>query len=190
MQEAMDTFQYRQELHDRLFHTDIYTLSKPRRLVHLVLHQCKYSSRLYAAIKDSQGGEIKGVERIAIDGFIVAISMANVCNTMVFDSLKIEDLTPDDACDRAVRAVGHLAKVVEDIDHMVMNSPLVQISALVRELVVIYLNIAASQGMSPIAFMEEAEARLIDVEQKNIFFTKHSEEIHRLLSLRARGEKK
>ncbi|MDU8350571.1 hypothetical protein RYA05_01560 [Pseudomonas syringae pv. actinidiae] len=184
MRDALDAFQYRQELHDRLFHTDIYTLSKPRRLVHLVLHQCKYISRLYASIKDAQGSTFQGIERIATDGFIVAMSMANVCNTMMFESLKIEDLTPDAACDRAIRAVGQLAKVVEDIDHMVLNSPLTQISALVRELVVIYLNIAAFQGMDTHQFLDEAEKRLIDVEKKNIFFTRHAKEMDRLLSTR------
>lgn len=184
MRDALDAFQYRQELHDRLFHTDIYTLSKPRRLAHLVLHQCKYISRLYASIKDAQGSTFQGIERIATDGFIVAMSMANVCNTMMFESLKMEDLTPDAACDRAIRAVGQLAKVVEDIDHMVLNSPLTQISALVRELVVIYLNIAAFQGMDTHQFLDEAEKRLIDVEKKNIFFTRHAKEMDRLLSTR------
>lgn len=175
--------QYRQELHDRLFHTDIYTLSKPRRLVHLVLHQCKYVSRLYCTLHD-EPESISGpaIERACLDGFIVAMSMANVCNYKTHEHLSTEQMTPEVCLDKAIRIVGELAKVVEDIDHMVMDSPLTKISMMVGELMCIYVNLLrVAKGWELQVFLDAALARLIDVEKKNIFFTRHAKEIDRLM---------
>lgn len=186
--ERLDVLQYRQELHDRIFHTDIYTLTKPHRLQHLVLHQCKYIAKLYELVTfgDDNTHEVQlATEKVALDGFIVAMSMLNVCNKLLSKDLALEVWEPKVCVSKGLRAMGALAKIVEDIDHMVMDSPLTQIHAQTIILATAWMNIYCERGSSLDNFFQVVLARLVQVETYNMYYERHSIEIARLMSKRA-----
>lgn len=186
--QRLDVLQYRQELHDRIFHTDIYTLTKPHRLQHLVLHQCKYVAKLFELVTfgDDATHEVQlATEKVALDGFIVAMSMLNVCNKRMSDGLMLDVWEPKECVHRSLKAMGALAKTVEDIDHMAMDSPLVQIHAQVIVLATAWMNIYCERGSSLDNFFGVALARLVQVEKYNIHYERHEIEIARLMSKRA-----
>lgn len=186
--------QFRQELHDMLFHSDIYTLGKKERLVHLVLHHCKYVSELanylldpdvYASLKH---GPLKPrVQRLTIDGLIVSFSMLNTVNRQVSDHLSFREFESYAEASRlALRQIGLLAKTVENIDHLAQDNPLNGIIERVAVLIDIYWWIySETQGRSDDnkSVLQSMNERLIGVEKKNIFFTQRSANMSEQLKL-------
>lgn len=180
----MDNLQYRQELHDRIFHSDIYTLAKPERLKHLVLHQFKYISRIYGASRDvSRKENMTRIRKQSIDGFIVVLSMMNVCNSLVMDHLRFTSMKIEGCLDEGIRSVGQLAKIVEDMEHLASNSPTIKIREECLNLLNVFLNLLVISGLSLKLVPAQALDRLIEVEKQNIHFERHEAEILRLTQI-------
>lgn len=104
--------QWRQEEHDKLFHWDIYSLSKPARLRHLIFHMAKYQGKyLEAQYADNQ---VK-MREVVVDSFILLTSMANVLGYSIQDnSAKV----PGMSYNELVIETGRLCKTIEAWDHM------------------------------------------------------------------------
>lgn len=182
MRPLLDDLQYRQELHDRIFHSDIYTLAKPERLKHLVLHQCKYISRIYGAAQDlSFNDNLKLIRAQSIDGFIVVMSMMNVCNTLIMDHLRFTPMDVQECLDEGIRSMGQLAKIVEDIDHMASNSPLTMIRNECLNLLNVFLNLIVITGGAVETITTMALERLVQIEKFNAHYERHEVEIQRLM---------
>ena len=184
-----DSLQYRQEMHDRLFHSDIYNLAKPHRLTHLVLHQAKYVSRYHMALKDAdafrktysdktetttlpEGHITEAVRRLTIDGVIICLSTLNVCNRKMSDLLDkymIWDL--NECADQLIVSMGKMAKTVEDIDHMAQIRPLGTMVELTKVMTQAYINLwtfsSDRDGVNHL--LEACYHRLNEVERKHIF---------------------
>lgn len=184
MRPLIDDLQYRQELHDRIFHSDIYTLAKPERLKHLVLHQCKYISRIYGAAQDlTFNDNLKLIKAQSIDGFIVVMSMMNVCNALIMDHLRFTPMGVQECLDEGIKSMGQLAKVVEDIDHMASNSPLTMIRNECLNLLNVFLNLLVITGGTVETITTLALERLVQIEKYNAHYERHEVEIQRLMQV-------
>lgn len=110
--------QWRQEEHDRLFHSDIYALSKHHRLSHLVLHLAKYVGKDRKLAREEEFD--KRVTN-ALDALIVLMSIFN-CLNVVIDQIPADKHHPDGHggwdYDDTVINTGEMAKAVEAIDHL------------------------------------------------------------------------
>lgn len=182
MRPLIDDLQYRQELHDRIFHSDIYTLAKPERLKHLVLHQCKYISSIYGAAQDlTFNDNLQLIEAKSIDGFIVVMSMMNVCNALIMDYLRFTPMGVQECLSEGIRSMGQLAKIVEDIDHMASNSPMIMIRNECLNLLNVFLNLLVITGGTVETATTLALQRLVQIEKFNIHHDRHQAEIERLM---------
>lgn len=191
----LNRLQYRQELHDSVFHSDIYTLTKHHRLQHLVLHQCKYVSELYLMLTGEHYGELqqKGpqrerIARLCNDGLIICLSMFNVCGSLMSSQIENRRLMPTDAAELLLRSVGRMAKTIEDVDHMMQTKPLEEIMERAAVMAVAYMNIAELNFteynvFNLSAMLHQVDERLLSVEKKNIFFDKHIIEINRRMHI-------
>jgi hypothetical protein len=65
--------QKEQEIHDRIYHKDIITLSTHNRIKHLVFHLCKYTARFMSDDRDNFKNGL-------IDAFNIILSLANTLN--------------------------------------------------------------------------------------------------------------
>lgn len=185
LKKYIDTLQFRQELHDQTFHSDIYTLSKPRRLTHLVLHHCKYVSELFLLVTDEHYQELQAkgpqqgrIERLTVDGLIICLSMANICNKSMFEALEDRQYSRQDAAEVLLRHVGLMAKTVEDIDHMAQTNPLGDIMANSATMAMCYMSLYLHSNEAPSTrYLEgmfgQLEHRLLSGERKNIHFREH-----------------
>lgn len=182
-------FQFRQELHDRFFHQDIYTLEKGKRLQHLVLHHCKYLSKLYQALITGESmadlpSTKTTVEMTCTDGIIVALSMMNVCNVdasqAVWDEYQRSGLTPRQACEQLISLVGSMAKVIEDIDHLQTENPLSELGRLAAQVCCAYLMMRTRDSESLNELFIDIRDRLIYVERRSIFSEMHWHEMKAL----------
>jgi hypothetical protein len=186
---AFADLQYRQELHDRLFHTDIYTLNKHHRLVHLVLHQCKYVAHLHTTIREyGIVGELnihdnnrRRLEILVVDGFIVAFSMMNTCNYQFEEFMSSEGWDGDAPLNLLIRHVGILAKAIEDVDHMGQKNPLKTVIESVEVMMAAYYELWKQVGGDFRYLMKRIYDRLIEVEKKNIFYSYHEAEMKALI---------
>lgn len=181
----INKLQFRQELHDQTFHSDIYTLSKPRRLTHLVLHHCKYVSELFLMVTNEHYQELqeKGpqsgrIERLTVDGLIICLSMANICNQSLFNALEERQFSRQDAAEVLLRQVGLMAKTVEDIDHMAQTNPLGDIMANAAIMAMCYMSLYLHSNDAPCTrhlegMFGQLEHRLLSGERKNIHFREH-----------------
>jgi hypothetical protein len=66
--------QAKQDVHDSIYHRDVYLLVRPRRICHLVLHFSKYCGRLATNVRNNQTPS----GRTLADIFIICLSAANV----------------------------------------------------------------------------------------------------------------
>ncbi|MCY1279640.1 hypothetical protein D9M68_18090 [compost metagenome] len=186
---AIEQLQYRQELHDRLYHTDIYTLSKHHRLVHLILHQCKYVSQLHTVIKEYgiagdeniHHGNRRRAEILVVDGFIVSLSMLNCCNYQFEEFLGTEGWDELSPINLLIRHIGILSKTIEDVDHMGQTNPLYAIVDSVKIMMTAYYELWKQVGGDFRELVRRIYQRLIDVEKKNIFFEHHDAEMKSLI---------
>jgi hypothetical protein len=177
-----DEVQFRQELHDRLFHGDIYNLTKPHRLTHLVLHHCKYTSKIFTMYDNEvraltgnplfhNDEDAKGIiQGLAVDGMIVSLSMLNVANKL-YSGLKGHGAPwPFEVCaSLIIKHVGRLAKTVEDIDHMAQTNPIGEVVGVLQEMTHCYTDIFTHFGDSERDMIEKVYARLNFIEEKNIY---------------------
>jgi hypothetical protein len=192
---TLNRLQYRQELHDSVFHSDIYTLTKHHRLQHLVLHHCKYVAELHLMLTNEHyadlqqhGPQRNRIGRLAVDGLIICLSMFNVCGKLL--SAHIEPNHNDTlACSEILlHGVGRMAKTIEDVDHMMQTRPLEEIMERAALMAVSYMNIAVRNFPEYNVFnlnavMHQVEDRLLEVERKNIYFDKHIVEINRRMQI-------
>lgn len=185
---AFTIAQYRQELHDQVFHSDIYTLSKPRRLNHLVLHHCKYVSQLFVSFMLPRQAPIDehsddNLRRLCVDGLIICLSMANVCNKRLHEFTQGAYVSKETSCEVLLREMGKMAKTIEDIDHMGQTNPLGEIMTSAGLMADCYMNlytrcIGEFNVFNLNAMFDHVEDRLLKGEQKNIHFKRHIADIN------------
>lgn len=177
-----DEVQFRQELHDRLFHGDIYNLTKPHRLTHLVLHHCKYVSKIFTLHRnDTQAHEgtwlfaddadaKAKVEALCVDGMIVSLSMLNVANKP-YSGLKSNGnaWAFENCVSNLIRQVGSLAKTIEDIDHMGQTNPIGEVVGALQEMMRCYTDIYSYFSNDERSLVERIYDRLNFIEEKNMY---------------------
>ncbi|MNO19230.1 hypothetical protein D3C76_89580 [compost metagenome] len=180
-----DEVQFCQELHDRLFHGDIYNLTKPHRLTHLVLHHCKYVSKIYGLHNlyirqefckpgrplfdgDEDGKNL--VQGLCVDGMVVGLSMLNVANKS-YSGLRsaTHPWAFDLSISSLIRQQGVLAKTIEDIDHMAQTNPIGEVVGAVQEMMKCYTSIFSYFGDDERTLVERIYDRLNFIEEKNIY---------------------
>lgn len=177
-----DEVQFRQELHDRLFHGDIYNLTKPHRLTHLVLHHCKYTSKLFTLFDTEvramtgrpaffEDVDAKGIiQRLCVDGMIVSLSMLNVANKLYSARPRQQSFWSFECCfPELIRKVGALAKTVEDIDHMAQTNPIGEVVDSLETMMQCYTGVFRYFGESERDLIEQIYARLNFIEEKNMY---------------------
>lgn len=103
---------WRQEEHDRLFHWDIFSLSKHDRLKHLTLHLAKYQGKYLASQAAADDGKKFGT---VVDALIVLLSMANVIGYKIKNSA---EPSVGFSYDSIIIETSNLCKVIEALDHM------------------------------------------------------------------------
>lgn len=188
---VFNRMQFRQELHDVVFHSDIYTLSKPRRLTHLVLHHCKYVAELFRMFMDEDFESLgpgvpqrERIRRLTVDGLIICLSMANVCNKRLGDVIDQRVMDKKDACELLLRRMGMMAKTIEDIDHMGQTNPLGEIMESAALMAGCYVNLYVlsypeyHHSLRDVMY-DSVEKRLLEGERRNIYFGKHIVEMNR-----------
>lgn len=175
--------QYRQDLHDQKYHTDIYVLPKPQRLNHLVLHHMKYVSDLHKVLRRMTiAGEVREedhelLKRRCLDGLIVCLSMANICGKHLITSLATFPWHKEGATDAMIEAVGTMAKTIEDIDHMGQTNPLGEIFGMVNVLLGVYTGALSLVGIEFQDIVEHIDERLLQVESKHMWHDRYLEMI-------------
>lgn len=121
--------QARQDQHDRDFHPDIAFLPLTDRFRHLAFHQLKYGAQMIEAIESS---DRKQFDRLLIDAFVIAISLANALGEVVqpdSENVRVERATavgPKGTGMVAlmpfvhsfIRKAGRFAKLGEALDHL------------------------------------------------------------------------
>lgn len=193
--QELNDMQYRQDLHDRLFHTDIYTLSKPRRLGHLVLHHAKYVSQLYSIVTSEVYAELRDrcddpvnvnrMKLLCVDGLIINMSVMNVCAKPLWAQIEnLRGFTRQEAIDLAIMHMGKMAKTIEDIDHMGQTNPLGEIFESSIVLFNAYAAIYMSEGNTLQDYFHAARERLLSIERKHIWAEEHMAEIEFLMANR------
>lgn len=181
--------QYRQDLHDHRYHTDIYVLPKAKRLTHLVLHHCKYVSELVLKLDtwtpEWKKGEINGwkrFERRALDGLIICMSMSNICARHLPGSFATMKWDKKQLQDAMINAIGKMAKTIEDIDHMGQVNPLGDLNTESQILFSCYVDCLRRVGIPFWTIADQLHDRLLDVESKHIWHNQYIEEIDRLMT--------
>lgn len=166
--------QYRQELHDRFYHQDIYVLSKKDRLAHLVLHHTKYITKIFAG---------EGNVKVLIDGVIVCLSIMNVCNHRA-SFIARSGVDSANTLAFMMSALGKLAKYVEDMDHMAFDMGVNNIGLMANQLMEAYIDLIPDDVQLSTNFYN----RLVSIEEKNIFHHHHSMNISlEMLGFNSRG---
>lgn len=98
-----------QRVHDERVHRDIYYLSYPRRLTHLVLHLSKYVGRLTTPIDRRDN-----IRRTIVDTFIIALSASELLRINIAEELTGHlNPTPRDLTLLASQGVPKLSPLVE-----------------------------------------------------------------------------
>lgn len=195
LSQELNDMQYRQDLHDRLFHTDIYTLSKPRRLTHLVLHHAKYVSQLYRIVTSEVYAEMRDrsddpvnvnrMKLLAVDGLIINMSVMNVCGKPLWTHIEnLRTFTRQEAIDLAILHMGKMAKTIEDIDHMGQTNPLGEIHESTLMLFNAYVALYMSEGNTLQDYFHAARERLLTIERKHIWADEYMAEIDFLMANR------
>lgn len=167
---------WRQEEHDRLFHADIYTLDRHRRLAHLVLHMAKYNGKLLQAKSN------KEVCEVAIDAMIVLTSIFNTIGRVI-EKVPLNPAYETHNIETLVVEVGKMCKVIESIDHFeyidIRTNLAVQSGILMQQWHDVWIAHRSNDLCEIYPYMLE---RLIAVEQKNIhyeFIVAENKHIHK-----------
>lgn len=202
LKDLFRNYQYRQELHDQLFHKDIYTLPKSRRLAHLVLHHGKYISRVYQYIhgtENPKGIPAVGLElytRTLVDGIVVAFSILNTLNMDFIEEAKGFSVgpatlakSPGKVVDRLICLMGDMAKAVEDIDHLAHLNVGKILGQSAVDLIFWYGSLLStledpSEGWFWDSVLGQCVDRLVMVEEKNCFCKQLTAEMDKLLETR------
>jgi len=164
--------QYRQELHDKLYHQDIYVLSKKERLAHLVLHHTKYVSKLF-------GGGGRNDAKLLIDGVIVSLSILNVCNHRAAWSTSERSVSYDETVAFMIQAMGRLAKYVEDMDHLAFNEGIRELGSITNQLMGAYIDLMKDHSL----LINNYNTRMEEIEEKSIFHRQHRDVIGQEMQL-------
>lgn len=166
--------QYRQEEHDRLFHWDIYCLSKHNRLKHLTLHLAKYQGK-YLVQQAAKNDE--GKFAVKVDAIIVLMSMANVINYQITGSYA--PVVNGFSYDEIIIETSKLCKVIEALDHMESMDFRNEIQSCIEKLFYFWQVVPADEDVK----WDDVLARLEQVEQKHFMYD-HVIELHPHLSPR------
>lgn len=152
----LNTLQFRQELHDRYFHDDIYKLGRHRRLEHLTLHHVKYTAQLMETIHNINDipaaeweAKVSFIYRRCLDGMLVSISMLNTMNIhlhSVWGPVFNRTWGLQNCTHEGVYATGRIAKMIEDIDHMVIDNVANVLRKEVATLIQVYEHLLWSIG--------------------------------------------
>jgi hypothetical protein len=188
--EALNRQQYRQDLHDMKYHTDIYVLPKAKRLTHLVLHHCKYVSELVLRMEnwtpEWRKQEINGwkrFERIALDGIIVSLSVANICGRRLPGSFATMPWPDNQARDAMIASIGKMAKTIEDIDHMGQTNPIFELWTECTIMFSTYVDCLRLVGVPFWEMVDAVNARLLAVESKHMYHKHYVEWIDERMGL-------
>lgn len=181
--------QYRQELHDKNYHTDIYVLPKAKRLTHLVLHHCKYVASLYTILdKVNLEGHLhrnadarEQVKRYAVDGLIICMSMANICGKPLPGSFATMPWETKQAKDALIETMGKMAKTIEDIDHMAQTNPIGELWNHCMMMFSVYVHCLRLAGFPFWNLTDQLHDRLLLVETKHMWHNNYLDEIDRLM---------
>jgi hypothetical protein len=186
--ERLRRAQYRQDLHDARYHTDIYVLPKAKRLTHLVLHHCKYVAELVLKLEtwtpEWKKGEINGwkrFERIALDGVIICLSMTNICGKLVPGTFATMPWMNISARESMITSMGKMAKTIEDIDHMGQSNPLGELWNECMVLFSCYVHCLKLMGIPFWEMFDKVHDRLLAVEAKHMWHNNILDEIDRLM---------
>ena len=176
---ALLRLQYRQELHDKYYHNDIYTLPLRDRLGHLTLHHAKYIA--YAATVGLDTGD-----RRIVDGIICCLSMLNACNREATHPIDLDLYDINGMPMRLLESLEEMAKTVEDFDHLIVDGGRKKLGDQVDRLLHHYLRLAYQRGgyhgsKDSDAWSEWVENLVVDrlkqVEAYNIFDIYYRNEI-------------
>ena len=189
--ENLNRQQYRQDLHDEKYHTDIYVLPKAKRLTHLVLHHCKYVSSLYAILdKVNLEGHLHRnadarleVKRLALNGIIICMSMANICGKKLPGSFATMPWETKQAKDTLIETIGKMAKTIEDIDHMAQTNPIGELWNSAMMLFSVYVHCLKLSGVPFWEMVEAVDAHLLAVESKHMYHRFYLEQIDAKMGL-------
>lgn len=186
--ERLRRMQYRQDLHDHRYHTDIYVLPKAKRLTHLVLHHCKYVSELVLKVNDwtpdwrkTELNGWKRFERVAIDGLIVCMSMSNVMGRHMAATFATMPWERGELQKAMITAIGKMAKTIEDIDHLNQTNPLHELVNEVHVLFSCYSHCLKLVGIPFHTVTDLMHDRLLEVESKHMWHNNYLDEIDALM---------
>lgn len=156
--------QWRQEEHDRLFHSDIYNLDRQKRLTHLALHLMKYNGKLYNRVFFDDPEKLRPV---VVDAIIVLVSSLNTLNTTPLIAGELNETV----CNRddIIIETGGLAKLLEGLDHFEDNQIRVHYRIGVTKLLR-YWRVFYDITHPELTLEEAVVERLKAVERKNMFF--------------------
>lgn len=156
------SMQWRQELHDKLFHGDIYNLSIIGRLRHLTLHLSKYQGKY---LEEQMSGTEWTRRGIVVDALIVLQSMAN---TLSYEITGQSDYSKDVgfSYNALVIRTGHLCKYLEAWDHLESIDYRDNISRAIEDLIYCWNYL---QCNDPVVEGELID-RLVRIEKKSTFY--------------------
>lgn len=165
--------QWRQELHDRLFHFDIYSLPKAQRFNHLLLHLGKYNGRLAVS-----GGAGSPDTKTAVDAMIIPLSLANLTGIRLQlerpEWFKPSEFTYTDALKRACILTGQLCTLMEGLDHLEPVCITAGCSEVLARLIAVWWMVYVAEEKRsynrPLAMEEVILQRLVQVEEKHIHY--------------------
>lgn len=166
--------QRKQRAHDREYHADIYYLSYPDRMRHIVFHFSKYVGRL--AMPSSNQDSAVSLRKTIVDTFLMALSASEVLNLDLDRSARprlAEECGVPQSADsiaqwwllRLAASTGKMAKAMESLDHMEPVNSRQMLSESTIEILESVLAISDRLALNPGA---EAERRWEEIRRLKI----------------------
>lgn len=128
--DLLEKFQFKQLMHDEIYHSDICLLRTQARIAHHTLHLGKYSGKMAQALIAKEGVDTPAMVNTVLDALIIVMSSANTLNLPLWKIPGIQtdlqaaiDGKQESGDEQAhilgfVIIVGKLAKAVEALDHV------------------------------------------------------------------------
>ena len=174
----LSEFSWRQYIHDRYFHQDIFVLNKQMGIKHFILHMAKYQSRLFGDTVNY---------RTLVDIFIITVALAR---TMNYDSesllskcegKQLPPMTNDELFRTVVENTALAAKVCEGLDHVEVQDFHGNLIRVIDNYVLVIFDLM-ERGKHKIDFeqlIKLAELRLVHIELYNPMVEYHWEVIYK-----------
>lgn len=179
-----------QKQHDHEFHPDIFNLSYPNRMRHLVFHFAKYTGRLAEASLEDPEARTSRIDGTIADTFVVVLSASDVLQVNLDEALTERYQTssktgiagwaaalqdryprpPDGPLGRwwfeeLAKSSGRMAKAMESLDHMEPLNVRAVLQAALEEILAQCLLFANIRGLD---LGEVVERRWKEIEEKRI----------------------